>query len=155
MMPLDSFDRAILREVQRDARSPLRDIGARVHLSAAAVQRRLRRMERDGVIRANVAVLDPRACGAMITVIVEVELEREHAAAIEALKARLRAAPEVQQCYYVTGRTDFLLVVVVPDMAAYEAFVSTQFFDDPDIKRFESFVVMDSVKAGLAVDIPA
>lgn len=155
MTPLDRFDRAILREVQKNAKTPLRDIGARVHLSAAAVQRRLRRMEREGVVHANVAVVDPRACGAMITVVVEVELEREHTKAIEQLKTRLRAAPQVQQCYYVTGRTDFLLVVVVPDMTTYEAFISEYFFDDPDIKRFESLVVMDRVKAGLDVDIPA
>lgn len=153
MTDLDQFDLAILREVQADNRTPLRDIGARVHLSAAAVQRRLRRMERDGVIRSNTAVLDPRACGALITVIVELELEREHSVSIDRMKARLRAAPQIQQCYYVTGRTDFMLVVVVADMEAYEAFVSEHFFGDPDIKRFESFVVMDQVKAGLTVDL--
>jgi DNA-binding Lrp family transcriptional regulator len=153
MTALDDFDRAILREVQTDNRTPLRDIGARVHLSAAAVQRRLRRMERDGVIRSNTAVLDPRACGALITVVVEVELEREHSASIDRMKARLRAAPQIQQCYYVTGRTDFMLVVVVEDMEAYEVFIAEQFFDDPDIKRFESFVVMDQVKSGLTIDL--
>src|SRR3546814_557924 len=116
MTVLDCFDRAILREVQNDNRTALRDIGKRVHLSSAAVQRRLRRMEREGVIRANTAVLDPGACGAAITVVVEVELEREHTVAMDQLKARLHATPQVQQCYYVTGRTDFLLIVVVPDM---------------------------------------
>jgi DNA-binding Lrp family transcriptional regulator len=154
MNELDRFDRAILREVQKDNRTPLRDLGERVHLSAAAVQRRLRRLEREGFIRANVAVLDPRACGAAITVMVEVELEREHTAALEQLKSKLRSAGEVQQCYYVTGRTDFLLIVVVRDMQAYEQFISTHFFDDPDIKRFESFVVMDHVKTGLAIAVP-
>jgi Lrp/AsnC family transcriptional regulator, leucine-responsive regulatory protein len=154
MPTLDDFDMAILREVQADNHAPLRDIGERVHLSAAAVQRRLRRMERDGVIRANTAVVDPRACGALTTVIVEVELEREHAVAIARLKDRLRASPLVQQCYYVTGRTDFLLVVVVPDMKVYEAFTSEFFFDDPDIKRFESFVAMDRVKVSLTVALP-
>lgn len=124
---LDSFDRAILREVQKDNRIALRNIGQRVHLSAAAVQRRLRRMECEGVIRANTAVLEPSACGAAITVFVEVELEREHTVAMEQLKARLRTAPQVQQCYYVTGRTDFLLIVVVPDMAAYERFIEKHF----------------------------
>ena len=89
MTNLDEFDLAILREVQADNRTPLRDIGAQVHLSAAAVQRRLRRMERDGVIRSNTAVLDPRACGALITVIVEVELEREHSASIDRMKAKV------------------------------------------------------------------
>lgn len=154
MTVLDSFDRAILHEVQKDNRAALRDIGQRVHLSPAAVQRRLRRMEREGVIRANTAVLEPSACGAAITVVVEVELEREHTITMEQLKARLRAAPQVQQCYYVTGRMDFLLIVVVPDMSAYERFIAEHFFDDPDIKRFESFVVMDRVKVGLAIDVP-
>jgi DNA-binding Lrp family transcriptional regulator len=151
---LDRFDRAIWRAVQADNRTPLRDIGHSVNLSAAAVQRRLRRMERLGVIEANVAIVDPARCGGAISVIVEVELEREHTAQMAALKSRLRAAPEVQQCYYVTGRTDFLLIVVVPDMAAYETFIAAHFFDDPDIKRFESFVVMDRVKAGMAIAVP-
>lgn len=150
---LDKFDRAILNVVQADNHTPLREIGQRVHLSAAAVQRRLRRMEAEGVIQANTAVVDPRACGSMITVVVEIELEREHSRAMDLLKRRLGEAPEVQQCYYVTGRMDFLLIVVVPDMSAYEGSIARHFFDDPDIKRFESFVVMDRVKTGLAIRI--
>jgi DNA-binding Lrp family transcriptional regulator len=153
MAALDSFDLAILAILQRDNTTPQRAIGEQVNLSAPAVQRRIRRMERDGVISANVAVLDPAALGHPITIFVEVELVSETAADIDAAKRAFLAAPEVQQCYYVTGEVDFMLVVLVPSMAAYEALTRRLFFADANIRRFKTFVAMDRVKAGLAVPV--
>ncbi len=118
---LDVFDRKILEILQRDNTTPQRTIGAAVSLSAPAVQRRIKRMTEDGVIRANVAVVDPAAVGQAITIFVEVEVISETAEQIEQAKREFAAAPEIQQCYYVTGEADFVLVVVVPSMADYEA----------------------------------
>jgi DNA-binding Lrp family transcriptional regulator len=64
-------------------------------------------------------------------------------------------APEVQQCYYVTGEADFMLVVVVPTLQEYEALTQRLFFGDPNIRRFRSFVVMNRVKASLALSLPS
>lgn len=150
---LDAFDRAILAILQQDNTTPQRLIGERVNLSAPAVQRRIRRMEKDGVIRANVAIVEPAALGQAITLFVEVELVSERAADIDAAKRAFVAAPEVQQCYYVTGEVDFMLVVLVPSMAAYEALTRRLFFADANIRKFRSFVAMDRVKTGLAVPI--
>lgn len=151
--PLDAFDRAILAILQRDNTTPQRLIGEAVNLSAPAVQRRIRRMEQSGVIQANVAIVDPAALGQPITLFVEIELVSETAADIDAAKRDFVAAVEVQQCYYVTGEVDFMLVVLVPSMAAYEALTRRLFFANPNIRKFRTFVAMDRVKTGLGVPV--
>ncbi|MGO4667421.1 Lrp/AsnC family transcriptional regulator [Bosea sp. 2RAB26] len=151
---LDSFDLAILRILQRDNTTPQRVIGEAVNLSAPAVQRRIKRMEETGVIQANVALVDPARLGQAITIFVEVELESERADLIDAAKQEFTAAPEVQQCYYVTGEADFVLVILVPSMAAYEALTRRLFFGNNNVRKFRTFVAMDRVKVGLAVPLP-
>ena len=150
---LDRFDLAILDILQRDNATPQRAIGAAVNLSAPAVQRRIRRMEQQGVIKANVAVVDPARVGRPITIFVEVELESERAELIDPAKRRFADAPEVQQCYYVTGEADFILVITVPTMGDYEALTRRLFFGDENVRRFRTLVAMDRVKVGLAVPI--
>ncbi len=153
-MTLDSFDLAILRILQRDNSIPQRVIGQTVNLPAPAVQRRIRRMEEAGVIQANVAVVDPGRVGHPITIFVEVEVISETAELIDAAKREFASVPEVQQCYYVTGEADFVLVIVVPTMGAYEALTRRLFFGNRNVKRFRTFVAMDRVKVGLAVPLP-
>ncbi len=148
---LDAFDRKILDILQRDNTTPQRMIGEMVNLSAPAVQRRIKRMTEDGVIRANVVVIDPAAVGQTITIFVEVEVISETAAQIEEAKRAFSAAPEIQQCYYVTGEADFVLVIVVPSMADYEALTRRLFFGNNNVKRFRTFVAMDRIKVGLSI----
>jgi Lrp/AsnC family transcriptional regulator, leucine-responsive regulatory protein len=150
---LDAFDLAILNILQRDNSTPQRVIGDAVNLSAPAVQRRIRRMEETGVIQANVAIVDPAQVGQPITIFVEVEVISETAALIDAAKREFASVPEVQQCYYVTGEADFVLVIVVPTMGAYEALTRRLFFGNNNVKRFRTFVAMDRVKVGLAVPL--
>jgi Lrp/AsnC family leucine-responsive transcriptional regulator len=148
---LDEFDRAILEIVQLDNTTPQHMIGKAVNLSPAAVQRRIKRMEKAGVIQHNVSVVDPTAVGAWITLIVNVEVESERADLTDAIKQSFLGNPEVQQCYYVTGDIDFILIITVPDMGHYEALSRRLFFDNPNVKRFRTFVVMNRVKVGLYV----
>ena len=150
---LDAFDRAILALLQRDATLPLRAIGAAVNLSAAAVQRRIQRLRRDGVIAAEVAVLDPGKAGRPLTLFVEVVLISETAVEIDAAKRLFASEPAVQQCYYVTGEADFVLVVTVATMGEYEALTRRLFFEGGNMRKFRSFVAMDRVKAGLALPL--
>ena len=144
---LDAFDRAILAILQQDNTTPQRVIGERVNLSAPAVQRRIRRMEARGVIRANVAVVDPAALGHPITLFVEIELVSETAVEIDAAKTAFLAAPEVQQCYYVTGETDFILIMNASDMDEYTSLTRQLFFKGGNVKSFRTFVAMEKVKA--------
>ena len=150
---LDSFDVAILQLLQKNNSTPQRTIGELVNLSAPAVQRRIRRLEKAGVIRANVAVVDPDKVGQPITVFVEVEVESERAELIDAAKAGFAAQPEVQQCYYVTGEADFILVITIATMREYEELTRRLFFENHNVKKFRTFVAMDRVKVGLEVPI--
>jgi Lrp/AsnC family transcriptional regulator, leucine-responsive regulatory protein len=115
-MNLDALDRQILSIYQRDT------IGARVGLSAAAVQRRLKRLRETGVIVAEIASLDCRMLGLGVTAIVHVGLVDESARASGAFRSKVMGRGEVQQCYGVAGALDFVLVVIVPDLAACGSF---------------------------------
>lgn len=144
----DAFDRAILRILQVDARTPQRAIADAVHLSAAAVQRRIAALEASGIITATAAVVDPQAVGLGITAIVEVHLQDERTESIRDAKALFRAEPEVQQCYYSTGGISFFLIVVTTDMTTYRALARRLFEDNPRINRFRTLVALDRVKTG-------
>jgi Lrp/AsnC family transcriptional regulator, leucine-responsive regulatory protein len=151
---LDNFDRAILRILQRDNRTPQRTIAEAVNLSAAAVQRRIAAMEASGVITANVAIVDARAVQMTITAIVEVQLINERPPTVDAARALFEAAPEVQQCYYVTGGISFVLVIVSPDMVAYEATTKRLFSHNEAVASFRSLIALDRIKTGAEIVIP-
>ncbi len=153
MTALDDFDIAILRILQQNNLTTQREIGEAVNLSAPSVQRRIRRMEAGGIIKANLAQVSPDAVGLPLTIFVQVELVEETPEAIDAAKSRFRGAPEVQQCHYVTGEADFMLVLVLESMAAYEQFTRRYFMQDGNVKKFKTFVSMDTVKDGVAINI--
>ncbi|HEY0625047.1 Lrp/AsnC family transcriptional regulator [Sphingomonas sp.] len=151
---LDSFDRAILRILQRDNKTPQRRIGETVNLSAAAVQRRIAAMVDAGIIARNVAIVDVQAAQMTITSIVEVKMINEHQQTAAAARALFQATPEVQQCYYVTGGISFVLVIVAPDMPAYEALTRRLFNENEAVASFRSLIALDRVKTGSEIVIP-
>jgi DNA-binding Lrp family transcriptional regulator len=150
---LDELDRKILARYQVDARQSAESIGAEVGLSTAAVHRRLKRLRDEGVIAAEVAVLDPGALGLPLTCVVTVDVDRESLAELDRFAARMRACPSVQQCYYVTGDTDFVLLVSAADMASYEQFTREHILSDPNVRGFTTYVVLRRMKTGLALPI--
>ena len=150
---LDDFDRAILARYQHDTKTAAQTIGQEIGLSAAAVQRRIKRMRDEGVIRAEVAHIDAASVGLPVTVIVHVDLERETLRHIDAFKALTKKRKEVQQCWYTTGLTDFILVVHVASMAAYEQFTRDVLVSHDNVAKFTSYVVLGEVKSGLALNI--
>jgi DNA-binding Lrp family transcriptional regulator len=153
--PLDKFDRAILELVQRDNTTALRLIAEQVNLSTAAVQRRIKRMEEKGIITGNVAIVDPTPVGRPITIIVEVMTERTSLDELEKMKAHF-AVPEVQQCYYVTGEVDFVLVLTVASMQEYQVLARRLFAENANVTWFKTIVALDRVKVGLEVpSVPA
>ncbi|MGO1120985.1 Lrp/AsnC family transcriptional regulator [Rhodovibrionaceae bacterium A322] len=150
---LDKTDKLLLEILQRDNRLSADELGERVGLSRSAVQRRLKRFREQGIIEADVSVLSPKAVGQMMTFIVEVELERERTDLLDEFRRSMTALDAVQQCYYVTGHTDFILIVTARDMASYEDFSRQVFSENPNIRRFHSNVVVNRVKAGLQVPL--
>lgn len=151
---LDSFDRAILRVIQRDNKTPQRTIAQSVNLSAAAVQRRIAAMEAMGVVARNVAIVDPDAASVTITAIVEVHLRDERAATVDAAKTLFRETPEVQQCFYVTGGVSFVLIILAPDMRSYSRLTRRLFAENDLVDRYRTLVALDRVKTDTAIVIP-
>jgi Lrp/AsnC family leucine-responsive transcriptional regulator len=151
-MELDPFDRKILAQIQRNARITAAELSAVVGLSPSACHRRLASLRASGVIQAEIAVIDPKAVGRRITMVVTVTLEREHSDVITEFKRAARENVEIMQCYYVTGVADFVMVLTSKSMEAYDAFVERFLFSNRNVRRFETMVVMDRVKVGF--DLP-
>jgi DNA-binding Lrp family transcriptional regulator len=143
---LDPFDVAILNLVQDNNQLSSHEISDRVGLSPSAVQRRLRRLRELKVIMADVSLVSPAAAGNRVTIVVMVSLEREQLQQRNEFERSVRAMPEVAQCYYVTGESDFILVLNVSSMEAYGEFTQELFAANPNVKAFRTAVVMRSVK---------
>lgn len=154
-LELDTYDLQLLDAVQADASVPQSVLGEKVSLSTAAVNRRLKRLRDAGVIQKQGAVLSPAALGYPLTIVALVEAESERIDRLDAMKAAFRACPQVQQCYYVTGEWDFVLIFLVSEMAQYTALSRHLFFKSNNVKRFKSLVSMDWIKVTLDVPVHA
>jgi len=121
-MKLDEIDIKILHHLQHEARISNVELANRVGLSPAPCLRRVRALEEAGVIRKYVALLDPQALNLNVTVLVQVSLDRQVAERFQMFEQAIRDRPEVLECDVITGPSDFLLRVVVKDVAAYEQF---------------------------------
>lgn len=150
---MDAHDRRIAAALQADARQSVDQIAESVGLSASAVHRRIARLREDGAILSDVSVLDPKAFGVGMTFIVEIILEKVRVAEVSAIKRRLKAAPEVQQIYNVTGDVDLMLIVLARDVEHFEQISRELFSADPHVRRYRTSVVMDRVKTGQTVPV--
>ncbi len=154
---MDRIDRKILALYQHDTRRIAESIGAEVGLSAAAVQRRLKRLRETGVIAAEVAVLDSRSVGAVVTCIVLLTMisSAGPAAHLARFKQDMRRLAEVQQCYQVTGTSDLVLIVTASSMEDYGDFARRWFEENRNVIRYETLVVLDRAKVGLSLPVTA
>jgi Lrp/AsnC family leucine-responsive transcriptional regulator len=152
-LELDDADLTILRTLQKDCRIGLEPLAHECSLSVPSVQRRLKRLRDSGLILKEVAVLDPSRFNFKMTFIVLVELDRESHQQLDVFKKRAKAEPQVQQCYYVTGDADFILVCIASDMQDFEALTQRLFFENSNVRRFRTSVAMDRTKVGLALPI--
>jgi len=117
---LDAIDRRILTELQDDASLTNVELAERVGLSPSPCLARVRALETSGVIARRVALLDAAKLGSNISVFIQVTLEKQTAAALQAFERAILRIPEVMECYLMTGDADYLLRVVVPDTLALQ-----------------------------------
>ncbi len=150
---MDKFDAAILNALQHNARSTAEALSVQVGLSPDACRKRLARLRASGLIEAEIAILDPAKVGRGLILIVEVTLQNERKLDLDRFKSAMQAAPEVMQCYYVTGNADFILILSARDMADYEDFTRRHFFAEDNVLRFRTSAVMDRVKTGFAIPV--
>ncbi|WP_138924065.1 Lrp/AsnC family transcriptional regulator [Sulfitobacter sp. BSw21498] len=150
---IDAIDRKILHHVQRDNLLTSARLSELVGLSQTSIQRRLARLRATKAIEADIAVVSPEAVGRPLTMLIAVELARERSDIIDRFKRAVRERAEVMSAYYVTGETDFMLIVSAEDMQDYEAFTRDFFYNNPDIKGFKTTVVMDRIKASFTLPV--
>jgi Lrp/AsnC family transcriptional regulator, leucine-responsive regulatory protein len=144
--PLDATDRKILAVLQEDGRISLSDLATRVALSPSPCLRRVRRLERTGIIARYVAVLDQAKVGLPVSVFVSIKLESQRVEALERFKKAITKWPEVLECYLMTGPRDYLLRIVVADLAAYEQFLKQKLTRVDGVSSIESSFALEQAK---------
>ena len=154
---LDKIDLRVLEVLQADGRATYDQVAEKVGLSASATLRRVKRLEEAGVITRYVALLDPAQVGLSLTAYINVRLEK-HAethkrSPMDAFRASVQGWPEVVECSSLTGEMDYLLRVLVADMAHYSRFVMDTLLKHPSVQDCKTSFVFDRVKNTTALPL--
>ena len=150
---LDRIDRQILALLQADGRRPVADIAREVHLSVTPCAERVRRLERAGVIRRYVALLDPQRLGQHLVAYVQIVLDRTTPDVFERFQEAMHGLDEVMECHMVAGGFDYLLKVRVRDMAEYRRVLGAQIAALRGVQHTHTYFVMDEVKSTHALRV--
>jgi Lrp/AsnC family leucine-responsive transcriptional regulator len=157
-LQLDTVDLRILRVLQADGRATYDEVAAAVGLSPSATLRRVKRLEEAGVIAGYVAVVQPEAIGLALTAYITVRLEKQSDThmrkPMDAFRASVQTWPDVVECSSLTGEMDYLLRVLVSDMAHYSRFVMDTLLKHPSVQDCKTSFVLDRVKQTTAVPLP-
>jgi Lrp/AsnC family transcriptional regulator, leucine-responsive regulatory protein len=151
---LDAIDWKILALLQDDARLSNVDLARAVGLSPSPCLNRVRVLEQQGFIRRQVTLLDPLKVGLKVSVFIQVTLERQIESALETFERAIRERPEVMECYLMTGDSDYLLRVVVPDLQALEHFILNFLSRVPGVGNIKSSFALKQVKYQTALPLP-
>ena len=152
---LDRIDREILHHLQSNARLTNLELAERVNLSASPCLRRVKLLEERGIIRRYATLLDPRQVGLPISVFVSVSLRSQDRQALTEFEQSVQDCPEVMECYLMTGTSDYLLRVVVPDLDAYETFLSAKLTNIASVANIQSSFSLKQVVYRTELPIPA
>jgi Lrp/AsnC family leucine-responsive transcriptional regulator len=144
--PLDDLDRKILDVLQRSGRISLTDLSAAVGAPSSSCLRRIKRLERDRIIRRYAAVLRQDAVGLPVDVFVSVKLKSRRADVLDGFARAIAQWPQVLECYLMTGKRDYWMRVVVPDLAAFEDFVRQKLGRIDNVAAIETNFVMERLK---------
>ena len=144
-MVLDDIDLRILSLLQRDGKMTIKEVASQLSLTMTPVYERIRKMEREGVIRKYMALLDRKKLGYEMLVFCEVSLKSHSIEYIQQFTESIAVVHEVVECYHIAGRYDFLLKVVVKTMDDYQKFVLTRLSSLDNIGRVQSLFVLREV----------
>ncbi|HEY6124948.1 MAG TPA: Lrp/AsnC family transcriptional regulator [Steroidobacteraceae bacterium] len=150
-MALDDLDRSLLDLLQKDNRRSLRDYALDLGISTPTCLRRLRRLEKGGVIQRHAAILDPLRAGFAVMAYVEVALVNPSGARMAAFERRMQRCREVLLCAELAGHVDYLLTVVTRDMPEFRDFTRRQLAGDAEVRKFRSLLVLRQSKEGAAL----
>ncbi len=153
MVKLDDIDKRIVAALQANGRLAIVDLADRVGLSPTPCQRRVKRLEEEGVIARYAALIAPPAVGLSLQALVQVTLDDHSEATVEAFESAIRARAEVVACYAVTGDMDFLLHVLTPDLPSFSEFALKALLRMPGVKETRSSFVLTALKPMGAVPV--
>lgn len=152
-LSIDATDERILEELQRNAKLTNVELAARVHLSPSPCLARVRALERSGVISRYVTLLDPVKLGQAVSVFIQVRLEQQVEKSLKTFEASIASWPEVMECYLMTGDSDYLLRVVVADIAALERFILERLSKIRGVANIRSSFALKQVKYETALPL--
>jgi DNA-binding Lrp family transcriptional regulator len=152
---LDEVDRRLLALLQDDASRSNQALAEAAGISPATALRRVRRLVDEGVIERQVALVSPAVLPDSLTAIVEITLDRQGAEHQAAFESRVRGEAAVQQCYRIASGPDFVLVLWVPGMAAYQALVQRLFTQDANVRNVRAFFSLQRTKFEPRMDFPS
>lgn len=144
-MALDDMDIKILRQLQADATKPVAEIGKEVGLSTTPCWRRIQKLDESGVVLRRVALLNPAKVNTAVNVFVSIKTDQHSIAWLEKFHAAVNDFPEVVEFYRMSGEVDYLMRVVVPDIAAYDAFYK-RLIARVEIAKVSSAFAMEQIK---------
>lgn len=150
---LDATDLRILTCLQENARISNVALAERVHLSPAPCLRRLRDLEATKVIRGYATLVEPEALGLNVSVFIQVKLERQVGQTLKTFEEAVLSYPEVMECYLMTGESDYLLRVLVPDLKQLQRFIVERLALLPGVAAIQSSVTLKQVKYKTALPI--
>jgi DNA-binding Lrp family transcriptional regulator len=152
-MTLDRVDRALLRLMQRDNRRALREYAEELGISTPTCLRRLRRLEKGGVIERHAALLDPLRAGFGVVAYVEVALVNPSGPKMSVFERRMHGCQQVLGCAELAGHVDYLLTVAARDMPEFRDFTRRELAADREVRKFRSMLVLREVKARAALPL--
>ena len=155
MLDLDDIDLRLLNLLQDDAGLSNQDLAAAAHVSPATALRRVRRLSVAGVIERRIALLSSDKLGAGLQAVIEVQLDRQGAEHLDAFEALAVTDAAVQQCWRVSPGPDFLLVLWVADMPAYNALVQRLFTQHANVRNVKTFFATKRAKFEPRIDLRA
>lgn len=153
MKNLDSLDRRILRELQKDGRLSNTELSERINLSQTATTERVKRLTRDGYILGYTAKLSPKKLDRAMLVFVEIKLDRTTPDVFATFAAATRRNPDVMECHMVAGGFDYLIKARVADMEHYRRFLSDALLSLPGVRETHTYAVMEEVKESSALPV--
>lgn len=152
-LKLDAIDLRILRELQSEARISNVDLARRVHLSPSPCLARVRALERAGILDRYVALLDPVKLGLGVSVFISVTLDRQVERALDSFEGAIAGYEEVMECYLMTGDHDYLLRILVADVAELQRFIVEKLATLPNVANIKSSFSLKQVKYKTAIPL--
>jgi len=146
MLKIDTTDRKLLMLLQRDSNQTIKQLASQLNLTPTPVHERIKRLEKNGIIERYRAEIDAKKLGKSLMVLSHVSLQEHSKSLLHSFEEKIRALPEVIECYHVSGEHDYLLKVIIPDMQGYREFLTEKLAMIKNIGNVHSSFVVKAVK---------